>query len=92
MTTGGGPYAAHVRARLEKLSAGLSSDLASVASLAPTTALDVVQYLLGVSCQAQNVGNIITGRRVFVRLPREWLLPVLPRATACLDLNDLRRS
>ena len=82
------PYAIAVRRRLEEFHTGLSADLNALPSLPRATALGVLRYLLEVSCQAQHIGNINAGRRVFAMAPRQWLLATLPEVVDVLDLND----
>jgi hypothetical protein len=60
-----------------------------VPSMSREQVKQLLEYLLGLACKAQNEANIALGRRSLVRIPREWLLQNLPdTARDFLDLDD----
>lgn len=77
------------RAKLEALAPGLSGDIGRITALDPCAADRVLEYLLGLACQAQHMEPIRLGRVAIGAIPRDWLLPrVMTVAKRCLDLED----
>jgi hypothetical protein len=77
------------RRRMNQFQEDLWRHLNRIPNLDPRVANAVLQYLLGLACQAQHIANIELGRVVLRRLPRDWVLRNIERcSTSALDLDD----
>lgn len=82
-------YDLRVQKYLEEVHQGLLADFACISSLKPETADRALAYLLELSCQAQNVRNIILGREFLLEADRAWLVSRIEAiALATLNLDD----
>ena len=84
-----GPHGESYRRRMDQFQQDLWCHLDWVPNLDARTADTLLEYLLGLACQAQNIANIELGRAVIHRLPRDWVLRNIERcATSALELDD----
>lgn len=84
-----GPCGESYRQRMDQFQQDLWRHLDWVPNLDSRTADALLEYLLGLACQAQNIANIELGRAVIRRLPRDWVLRNIERcSTSGLELDD----
>lgn len=83
------PYGTAYKQHMDSFREGLWKHLETVPTLDPQTQEAVLQYLLSLSCQAQNIANISLGRKALLSLPRDWLLQTVEQAAQpLLELED----
>ena len=82
-------YTSSYMAQMARFHPQLWGRLDLVPTLAPEISRAVLEYLLGLACQATNDMPIALGRSSLVRLPREWLsVRIELAASSALDLTD----
>jgi hypothetical protein len=66
-----------------------SYDLNLALALASDEGDSLICCLLGLACQAQQIGNVRLGRDLLADLPRDWLIPRIEKlAQSTLSLDD----
>ncbi len=82
-------YATHFKECLEAVVPGLYRDFSIAATLPEEQAMRLLSEMFETGCQAQNHANIMLGRNLAVRLPREWLIARFEEAAAAtIDMDD----
>jgi len=74
---------------LDQFAPDLWNKLDTVTELGDEKAEEILKYFLVISCQAQNMPNILHGRRAIHELPQPWLRENLARVSeSTLDLTN----